>query len=305
MWFRNLMVYRFSSDVEYTQSELEEALVQRHERECGSQETHTLGFAKPLGRHSVMLAHEINKCFLIAVRKHERMLPSSVVKDALSEKVDEIENREGRKVYKKERDTLKDDIIMALLPRAFIRSTTTYAILDPTAGLIYVDSSSASKSEDLLSLLREVLGTLPVRPLSVKMAPYACMTSWVKEGQAPSSLRIADDAVLSDTCEDGGNISAKRQDLSSQEIQQHLESGKQITQLKMGWDGKISFNIDDKLTIKQLRFEDLLQDEADDMGGEDMAGQLDAALTIMTSTFREFIPQLAEAMGGEDSPQGI
>lgn len=305
MWFRNLLVYRFSSPFEYTQSELEEALGQRIERECGSQETHTLGFSRPLGRHSEQLAHEINQCFLVAVRKQERILPGSVVKDALNEKVEEIENREGRKVYKKERDTLKDEIIMALLPRAFIRTSATFAILDPKAGLIYVDTGSASKAEDLLSLLREVIGTLPVRPLAVKLAPAACMTSWVKEGQAPDGFNVADDAILKDTCEDGGQIAAKRQDLSSQEIQQHLESGKQITQLKMGWDDKISFSVDDKLTIKQIRFEDLLQDEADEMGGEDMSGQLDAALTIMTSTFREFIPKLAQALGGEDVPKGI
>ncbi len=48
---------------------------------------------------------------LIAARKEERILPGSVVRDALKEKVDEIEAEQMRKVYKKERDQLKDEII--------------------------------------------------------------------------------------------------------------------------------------------------------------------------------------------------
>ncbi|WP_410965022.1 recombination-associated protein RdgC, partial [Salmonella sp. SAL04286] len=89
----------------------------------------------------------------------------------LKEKVDEIEAQQMRKVYKKERDQLKDEIVQTLLPRAFIRRSSTFAAIAPSLGLILVDSASAKKAEDLLSTLREALGSLPVRPLSVKVAP--------------------------------------------------------------------------------------------------------------------------------------
>jgi hypothetical protein len=51
-------------------------------------------------------------------RKEERILPGSVVRDAVKEKVEEIEAEQMRKVYKKERDQIKDEIIQAFLPRA-------------------------------------------------------------------------------------------------------------------------------------------------------------------------------------------
>src|SRR3546814_12059844 len=94
------------------------------------------------------------------------MLPGGVVKDALKEKVDEIEAEQMRKVYKKERDQIKDEIIQAFLPRAVIRKSGTFAAIDAERGLILVNSASPKKAEDVLSTLREAIGSLPVRPLT-------------------------------------------------------------------------------------------------------------------------------------------
>ena len=97
----------------------------------------------------------------------------------------------------------------------------------------------------------------------------------------------------------------KRQDLTSDEIQQHLEVGKQVTQLSLGWQDKLSFVLDDKMGIKRLRFEELLQDQAEQDGGDDDLGQQDASFLLMMLTFKEFLPALFEALGGEEIPQGI
>lgn len=223
----------------------------------------------------------------------------------MSEKVEEIEARDARKVYKKERDTIKDEVIMSLLPRAFTRTQTTLACIAPSEGWIAVDSSSNKRAEDLLNLLRECTGSLPVRPVNVKMAPAACMTEWVKQGEAPEGLVIGDECELRDTHEDGGVVRCKRQDLASDEIQQHLAVGKQVSQLALAWQEKVSFTLDDKLTVKRLRFEELLRDEADDQGGDDMASQLDASFIIMSRTLSELLPALTAALGGEDMPQGV
>ena len=305
MWFRNLQLYRFSQTIPFSESELISALEQRPARPCGSQETHTLGWTTPFGRHAENLLQVNAGYWLLALRKEERILPGSVVRDGLSEKVEEIEARDGRKVYKKERDTLKDELVMSLLPRAFTRTQTTFACIAPQHGWIAIDTSSSKRAEDLLSLLRECTGSLPVRPLSVKTAPSACMTEWVKTGTAPEGLEIGDECELRDTSDDGGVIRCKRQDLSSEEIQQHLTAGKQVSQLALQWQNKLAFSLDDKLGIKRLRFEDLLTEEAEAQSGDDMASQLDANFSIMTLTLSELIPSLTAALGGEDIPEGI
>jgi len=100
-------------------------------------------------------------------------------------------------------------------------------------------------------------------------------------------------------------VRCKRQDLTSEEIQLHLSTGKVVTQLSLAWQDKLSFMLDDKMTVKRLKFEDLLQDQAEQDGGDEALGQLDASFTLMMLTFGEFLPALIEALGGEETPQGI
>ena len=306
MWFRNLLVYRLTQDVPFDTEALEKALAAKPARPCASQELATYGFVAPFGKgEDAPLVHVSQGFLLISARKEERILPGSVVKDAVKEKVDEIENEQMRKVYKKERDQIKDEIVQAFLPRAFIRKSATFAAIAPAQGLIIVNASSPKRAEDLLSTLREAIGSLPVRPLTVKISPSATMTDWVKAQKAAADFHVLDECELRDTHEDGGIVRCKRQDLTGEEVQLHMSSGKQVTQLSLAWQDKLSFVLDDKLVVKRLKFEDLLQEQAEQDGGDDDLGQQDASFTLMMLTLIEFLPALFEALGGEDTPQGL
>ncbi len=306
MWFRNLLVYRLTQDIDFDTDKLQAALAAKPARPCASQELATYGFVAPFGKgEDAPLVHESQGFLLISARKEERILPGSVVKDAVKEKVDEIESEQMRKVYKKEREQIKDEIVQAFLPRAFIRKSATFAAIAPAQSLIIVNASSPKRAEDLLSTLREAIGSLPVRPLTVKIAPSATMTDWVKTQKAAADFHVLDECELRDTHEDGGIVRCKRQDLTGEEVQLHMSSGKQVTQLSLGWQDKLSFVLDDKLVVKRLKFEDLLQEQAEQDGGDDDLSQQDASFTLMMLTLIEFLPALFEALGGEDTPQGL
>jgi recombination associated protein RdgC len=303
MWFRNLLVYRLTAPLDLDADRLEQALSSRPARPCASQEPQTCGFIAPLGKgENAPLLHAGNGCLLLAIRREERILPGSVVRDALQEKIEEIETAQMRKVYKKERDQLKDEIIHSLMPRAFIRRAVTRAAIDPQAGLVYVDAGSPKKAEELLSTLREVLGSLPLRPLNVKLAPTASFTDWVRSGNIGCGLSLEDECELRDTTEDGGIVRCKRQDLGSDEVQNHLAAGKLVTRLALDWSEKLRFVLDDKLAIKRLKFADLLQEEADSDAGDELEARQAASFILMMLTFAEFLPRLLEALGGEDNP---
>ncbi|BBH47565.1 recombination-associated protein RdgC [Pseudomonas sp. KU43P] len=306
MWFKNLLTYRLTQDVPFEAEALEAALASKPARPCASQELTTYGFIAPFGKgEDAPLVHVSGEFLLIAARKEERILPSSVVNDAVKEKVEEIETEQMRKVYKKERDQIKDEIIQAFLPRAFIRRSMIFAAIAPRLGMILVNSASAKRAEDLLSTLREVMGSLPVRPATVKIAPTATMTDWVKSQQAAEGFYVLDECELRDTAEDGGIVRCKRQDLTGEEIQLHLSTGKVVTQLALAWQDKLSFVLDDKMVIKRLKFEELLQEQAEQDGGDEAAQQFDASFLLMMMTFSEFLPVLFEALGGEEIPQGV
>src|SRR5690606_19464245 len=163
MWFRNLLAYRLTQPLPFDAEALEAALATKPARACASQELTTYGFVAPFGKGAdAPLVHVSQNFLLIAARKEERILPGSVVRDALKEKVDEIETEQY------------------LLPCAFLRCSTTYAAIAPDQCLVLVDSASAKRAEDLLSTLREAVGSLPLRPVTVKIAPSATLTDWVK-----------------------------------------------------------------------------------------------------------------------------
>lgn len=306
MWFKNLLTYRLTQEVPFEPEALEAALASKPARPCASQELTTYGFVAPFGKgEDAPLVHVSGEYLLIAARKEERILPSSVVNDAVKEKVEEIETEQMRKVYKKERDQIKDEIIQAFLPRAFIRRSMIFAAIAPRLGMILVNSASAKRAEDLLSTLREVMGSLPVRPATVKIAPVATMTDWVKSQEAAEGFYVLDECELRDTAEDGGIVRCKRQDLTGEEIQLHLSTGKVVTQLALAWQDKLSFILDDKMVIKRLKFEELLQEQAEQDGGDEAAQQFDASFQLMMMTFAEFLPVLFEALGGEEIPQGV
>ena len=103
MWFRNLLVYRLTQNINLDAEALEVALATKPARACANQELVTYGFVAPVGKGSdAPLVHSTNGFLLIAARKEERILPGSVVRDALQEKVEEIEAEQMRKVYKKD-----------------------------------------------------------------------------------------------------------------------------------------------------------------------------------------------------------
>ncbi|MNJ73877.1 Recombination-associated protein RdgC [compost metagenome] len=75
--------------------------------------------------------------------------------------------------------------------------------------------------------------------------------------------------------------------------------------MSLAWQDKLSFVLDDKLVIKRVRFEELLQNQAEENGGDDALGQIDASFTLMMLTFAEFLPALFEALGGEEIPVSV
>ena len=194
MFFKNLKLYRLTQSIAFEAEALEAAMASKRARPCASQELTTYGFLAPFGKgEDAPLVHVSGDFLLIAAQKEERILPGSVVRDAVKEKVDEIEAEQMRKVFKKERDQIKDEIIQAFLPRAFVRRTSIFAAIAPKQGLILVNSASDRRAEDLLSTLREVMGSLPVRPVTVKIAPSATMTDWVKNQQAAPDFHVLDE----------------------------------------------------------------------------------------------------------------
>ncbi|QSX29070.1 recombination-associated protein RdgC [Shewanella cyperi] len=298
MWFKNLTLYRFNKPVSLDAETLEKALADFTFSPCSSQDISKFGFSKALGKQGDALVHSANNRHLICATKEEKILPGQVIKEALEEKVGQLEAEENRKLTKKEKDALKDEITTSLLPRAFSRRSQIHALILPEINMILVDSSSATKAEELLALLRKAIGSLPVIPVSFEQPLEVQLTEWLKQGHAPAPFEMQDEAELKAVADEGGIVRFKQQVLTEDEVLAHLETGKQVTKLALHFGQSIAFLLQADASLKRLKFSEEFRAGNDEVGNDDPMARLDADFALMGSELVALMTSLVDVLGG-------
>jgi recombination associated protein RdgC len=296
-FFRNLSLFRFPESVTKSLKKLDKDLESKRLRECGPMELATRGFVSPYGRDSEELVHQIGAFSLVAIGSEERLLPSVVVNEALADKLARIAEKEGRRIGGKERKRLKDEVISDLLPRAFIRPSRLSAYLDGERGWFVVDSASRKAAEDAVTEVREALGRFPATPMAAEESPRNLMTGWLVGGKLPEGLVLGEECELRDPAEAGAIVRCRRQDLESDEVREHLKSGKQVFQLGLVFDDRMSFVLGEDLVVRKLRFLDVVLDQMGEDTAESARAELDASFTLMTLELRNLFERLEQWFG--------
>ncbi|GAA0683763.1 recombination-associated protein RdgC [Marinobacterium maritimum] len=299
LWFRNLIFYRFEPPAGLTQEHLEQALAEHPFTPCGSQELSRSGWSQPINEAEEMLVFSSNGFLLINLMQEERILPASVVREQLDAKVALIEAEQSRKVYRKEKLQLKDEVVLDLLPRSFTRRRRTEAILMPQQGWILVNASSHKRAEDLLNQLREALGSLVVKLPQTRVSADKVMTSWLQGESMPQGWALEDECELRDPMTEGSKISAKGQDLLCDEISAHLEAGMLVKRLALEWQQQIRFVLHEDLSLHRVRLSDEYREQLDAETPEDVLAARDTELARMGLEYARLLPEVLEAFGGE------
>uniref|UniRef100_UPI003F7F225B recombination-associated protein RdgC n=1 Tax=Xanthomonas sp. 0924 TaxID=2835534 RepID=UPI003F7F225B len=295
MFFRNLTMFRFPTSLDL--SAVEELLPQCALKPVGPLEMASRGFVSPFGREETeQLSHRLGDFLWLAVGGQDKMLPGAVINDALEQKCDYIAMNEGRRPGGKARKRLKDDIIHELLPKAFVRNSRTDVILDLANGLAIVDTSSRKVGESVMSEIRSMLGSFPALPLNAEVAPRAVLTGWIAGEPLPKSLSIGEEAELRDPIEGGAIVKCQHQELRGDEIDKHLEAGKQVTKLALVLDDNLSFVLGDDLVIRKLKFLDGALDQLDDVEGDGARAELDARFALQSAEMRRLFLVLEQAL---------
>lgn len=300
MWFKNLRLYRLTEAWTLSAEELHILLANNSFQPCGSLDQLRYGWVPPLGRHGSQLVHAANGYLMVCAKKQEKILPAGVINEQLEEKVAAINEAEARNPGRKERQSLKDEIIFSLLPRAFTKSSLDFAYIAPQEKLIVVNAASAKRAEDLLSALREALGSLRAIPLTPNNIPTQTMTHWLRTAELPSGFMMGEECELQ-ASKDGRVIRCKNQDLLAQEVRSHIDSGMFVSKLAISWNDAIDCIIDDQLAVKRLKFADKVLEQAGDYNPDSKAEQFDIDFAIMTLELKAFISALLAAFGGENA----
>ncbi|EWH08886.1 recombination associated protein [Catenovulum agarivorans DS-2] len=295
MWFKNALLYRFTSPFEFSAEQLEEKLKEFEFTPCLKSEMSSIGWTKALHPKAHTLVHSAGAYHLLSLKKQEKVLPASVVKELLEEKLEQIEQAEGRKVKGKEKQNLKEELIHTLLPQAFSKSSCVRAAIFAESGWILVEAGSAGKAEEFLAYLRKCLGTLPVVPPETDGATMLTFDEWMK-GNHPSDFTLGTEVELKDFAEDEGVLRCKNLALDSEDLLNHLNNGKHVTKIAVDWQETLSCILCDDMAIKRIKFSDVVKEQNEDVTDEDKLARLDADFALMCGELDKFVARLAEVL---------
>ncbi|RUO36127.1 recombination-associated protein RdgC [Aliidiomarina shirensis] len=291
MWFKNLRVYQFTQPFAWSE-EAEKLLEERRFTPCSRQEPASFGWVPPVGEEDGPLLHRVGDNLLFCAKKEEKVMPASAVNAELETIREQFQQENARPMPRKEQQAMKEEIIHRMLPQALSRYAVTWAMIDLTNQKLMVDTSSASRAEDLTALLRSCLGSLPIKPWGAEQTAEVFFTEWLKQQSAPAPFELGLEAELRSFGEDESIVRFKQHDLTTDEVSLHLQHGKLATQVALEWDERLSFLLTDDYAVKRIRFSDVLKEQRDDLNPESRAEQLDVDFALMSGELNQLIIEL-------------
>jgi len=296
MWFRNLLVYRIASPWKVKADDFNDALAKHGLQPCGSFAMESRGWVPP--RVDDRFVYELNKQWLFALGIDQKLLPSTIIKQAADERAAAVEKKQGHPVGRKQLRDLRIQVTDELLPRALSRRRTTRAWLDTVNGWLTLDMGAEAKADEFTEFLRRSHDRLPsIVRLDTQRSPGGMMTQWVETGDAPDGFTIDRDLELQAADDSKSVVRYSNHSLEGRDIAAHIRNGKTATKLGMTWQDRISFVLTDQMQVKRVNFLDVLRNEAADED-QDPDEKFDIDFALMTGELAKCIADLVEALGG-------
>lgn len=284
LWFKNAIVYQLNKDNLFDTQAITNAVNACPFVPCGNTDSMRSGWVSPFGEsQDNPLVLDNNGQMLLRLKKEIKILPSSVIKQALAEKVTQQEQLFNRKLKKAEKLSLKDEVYIDLLPRAFSKYQFFWLWIDTVNKRVIVDSSSFKQAEDILALLRKEMGTLALTPYASDTPLEKILTKWVRESLSFPPIILGDEIELKDALEENIVVKCKNQEINSQEIFVHIDSGKQVSKLKLIDERGVSFILNRDFTLKRIKFDNAIVDKNEDFLPEESDAKLEADFMLMTN----------------------
>ena len=297
MWFRNARSYKLPGRLGIDASELSQRLSRRPFQPCRPSQPVSSGWVAALSDDATDFVHKSGDYWLIRLQREQRLLPASVIRSEVNSRIQEIQTGQGRRIQRKERLDIVDEVTQDLMPRAFTKSQYLEALINDREGWVWANTASAARAEELLSLLREGLGNLPVTIPDTQKSPVIVMSQWLLNGGLPDGMSLGGDVDLEDPQEEGGVVRARGMNLESDEIRRHIESGKQAVRLALSWQDQIDFVVDKDLGLRRIRFSDELKGINEELH-EDVLARRDADCLLMGETLSTLQRAIAKTFGG-------
>lgn len=123
------------------------------------------------------------------------------------------------------------------------------------------------------------------------------MTGWLLQGHCEGGFELDSDCELKGAGDAAPVVKISKQDLTDDEVVQHVKNGKTVTRLGLVWREQIAFILTQDFTLKRIQYLDVLQEEAENSGG-DAAGLAFASQILMAEAVGTMLDELIAYLGG-------
>ena len=298
MWFKQILLFQLSEKIAYSPETVVNQLESLAFTPCLPSLPSCAGWVPPLpdDEHAPLVMAG-NGNILLCLQIEEKILPGMVVRQALDEKIKMIQTRDDRKIRSKEKLSLKDEIIMTLLPRAFSKLTRVYAYIDTKNNLLVLGTANTGKAEQFLAHFKRSVSE-GVKPYEINK-PGPVLTHWLKNKSNPVEFSIEKSCTLQDPQQQNRIVRCQQQDLFTSGIQTILKEGCEVKQLALCWHDRINFTLADDFSIRGIQYQEEIIAAANDIDSETKQQQFGADFFIMTETLSGLFEDLMKVFAKE------
>jgi recombination associated protein RdgC len=302
MWFKQAQIFKLSTPITENVETLSLQLQPLAFRPCLPSFPFSYGWVPPIeeeGGKEAALVHKINNCLLICLQFEEKILPMSIVRQELNKKVKELEVLRDKKMSRKEKYTLKEEITHTLLPKAFSKLSAAYAYMDIKNSWLVLDTTNASRTDKFMTHLKKSLPDLGIEPIvATKLAPT--LTQWLLHQNYPQIFSVEKSCVLNDVQQKNRVIRCQQQNLFANGIRSFIEDSCQVKQLALCWQDSIQFVLTEKFFLLSVKFPEKISEQSQEMEPETKQQQFMADFFIMTGIFSGLLKDLFDALPAEE-----
>lgn len=250
MWVKQCSWFDLQSPLLLEGDALEEALSNNKAYTPHATQVKSIGWESP-GGEGHPLAMNIQGYTWMVVRLDQKLLPANVVNNQLKDKLADMEREQGYPITSKQRRVARDELVLELLPKAFVQSKRINVVVDNENKILLMDQTSASVKDAVVELLKKTLGSFSMtHHIDKKSTIGQVLKNWVSH--PPENIEVESEYTLINP--NNIHVKARMVGLEESLVMAPLQSGMTVSQLVVNYGDRVRFQLNDHLDISRVRY---------------------------------------------------
>lgn len=286
------VVYKFDSE-EVAKSAVEtitnELLQGREFKECGKHDSIKAGFS-PFSEDNFLLQTANTTAVQISTQT-KKVHSEELKRKCKKAELKHMEDYGVEEVSKEDKEEIKHRMTEEMLPDTPAGKIGTVALWI-TGNTLTVGVGNYKKGEEAVSMLRGIVGSIPVTPLEVPLDVADKLTDMVTKGYGETVV-LADKVELLE--EDGKNtITFAKGSIYDKDTGKHIKDGATVSKVQMEFDGSVLFTTNTELELSGIKIDKRVLDGQKDVG----------ALIVSMDELDKLGDELVSIFGGVKTEEG-